>query len=446
MAVKPLYTGGNAYNIGYEFILNRAAYDPRYAEVARRDTVKDIKARTTTINEYKASLNAKKSAQKQNQTVITALIQQIADLDSNGDGIVNAGGNQNTLNQKNASYKVLAQNKVTIQTSIKSLETSIAIAEANQSNQSLLLAKLDTITGVTSNVLIKGGTTTSTNPTSTAGQADVITKYTYNVPMMKSAYFATNGLQSRLTDAGVNTPAPLRDAQVDAFQNNGTRGAIQMNAETAKYLKEKHAATKGKIVDPNAYGFAFHYNPTSVGLSYGTLSDVSPELLQYGEGTKFNPITPLGDSKISFTLYLNRIDDLSYITSEGLLQMREKTGGPVRTFDSTDLYPVKVLPDTLKEIYKKGTMYDIEFIFKAVHGGSNTYTSALRGNTSDIGWVAGIAVECHLGNNLRFLGRIDGLGVNHFQFNERMVPTLSTVTIQVSRFYDIPLGDLKRKQ
>ena len=89
-------------------------------------------------------------------------------------------------------------------------------------------------------------------------------------------------------------------------------------------------------------------------------------------------------------------------------------------------------------------MYDLEFLFRAVHSGSNDYVSALRGKTSDIGWIAGIAVECHLGKNLRFLGRIDGLSVNHFQFNERMVPTLTTVGITVSRFYDIPAADLKR--
>ena len=445
-SIQPTFFGLTTNNIGYTSILTRAINDPRYAETQRRTTVADIQKRVKTATELKKDLDTAVKAQKANQKAITKSAQEIADLDSNSDGIVNAGGNQNTLNAKIAASKVLDQKKVTLQKSITSLEKEIISADRTLTNQSLLLAKLDSITGVTSNVLIKGGPTTNTDNTSANGQADVIVGYVYNIPMMKSAYFSNAGLQSRLTDAGINTPAPMLDAQKDAFKGNGTRGAIQMNAETAKYLKEKHNSIKGKKKDSNAYGFAFHYNPTAVGLSYGTLSDVAPELLQYGEGTKFNPITPLGDSKISFTLYLNRVDDLSYITPDGLLQMREKAGGTVRTFNSTDLYPVPVDTQTLKEIYRKGTMYDLEFLFKAVHSGSNDYTSALRGKTSDIGWIAGIAVECHLGGNLRFLGRIDGLSVNHFQFTERMVPTLTTVTVTVSRFYDIPSASLNRKK
>jgi hypothetical protein len=442
--VAPLFSGLSSNNIGYVAIINRAITDPRYAETQRRTTVKDIQAKVKTAAELKKDLDAAVKAQKANQKEITKEAQAIANVDSNADGVVNAGGNQNALNAKIAAFKVLEQKKATLQKSITSLEKQVISADRNLSNQSLLLAKLDSITGVTSDVLIKGGTGNGTNPPSTAGGAQVIGGYVYNIPMMRSAYFASNGLQSRLTDAGVNTPAALSNAQTDAFNDNATRGAIQMNAETAKYLKEKIPNKKGQKRDPNAYGFAFHYNPTAVQMSYGTLSDVSPELLQYGEGTKFNPITPLGDSKISFTLYLNRIDDLSYITEEGLLQMPLKKGDKPTVFESTDLYPVKVLPETLKEIYKKGTMYDLEFLFRAVHSGSNDYVSALRGKTSDIGWIAGIAVECHLGKNLRFLGRIDGLSVNHFQFNERMVPTLTTVGITVSRFYDIPAADLKR--
>jgi hypothetical protein len=442
--VVPLFFGNEAFRVTWTKITNRAITDPRYAETQRREAIKSQATAVKTAAELKKDLDAAVKAQKANQKEITKEAQAIANVDSNADGIVNAGGNQNALNAKIAAFKVLEQKKATLQKSITGLEKQIISADRNVTNQSLLLAKLDSITGVTSPVLITGGTGNGSNPPSTAGGAQALLGYVYNVPMMKSAYFASNGLQSRLTDAGVNTPAPMLDAQKDAFYSNGTRGAIQMNAETAKYLKEKIPNKKGQKRDPNAYGFAFHYNPTAVQMSYGTLSDVSPELLQYGEGTKFNPITPLGDSKISFTLYLNRIDDLSYITKEGLLQMPEKKGGSVRTFASTDLYPVPVDAVTLKEIWTKGTMYDLEFLFKSVHSGSNDYVSALRGKTSDIGWIAGIAVECHLGRNLRFLGRIDGLSVNHFQFNERMVPTLTTVGITVSRFYDIPSADLKR--
>ncbi len=235
----------------------------------------------------------------------------------------------------------------------------------------------------------------------------------------------------------------MTNAQNDAFKQPGTRGAIQMNADTAKYLKQKFTKTKGQTQDPNAYGFSFHYNPTAISMSYGQMQDVSPELLQGGEGLKFNPITPLGVGGFSFELYLNRIDDLNYLQSDGTLSMQgSKKASDTQmipiSFSDTDLYPTPVSLNERKTIYRKGTMYDLEYLFRAVHGGSNDYTSLLRGRTSDIGWIAGVAVEFHLGDNLRFLGRINGVTVNHVLFNERMVPMLSVIRVEASRFYDIP--------
>jgi hypothetical protein len=81
-------------------------------------------------------------------------------------------------------------------------------------------------------------------------------------------------------------------------------------------------------------------------------------------------------------------------------------------------------------------MYDLEYLFKAVNGPGGDYKSILRGQTSDVGWLNGVAVEFHLGKNLRYLCRINSISVNHAIFNERMVPTLTTVNISASRYYD----------
>jgi hypothetical protein len=88
-------------------------------------------------------------------------------------------------------------------------------------------------------------------------------------------------------------------------------------------------------------------------------------------------------------------------------------------------------------------MYDLEYLFRALHGGQNDYNSIMRGKTSDIGWIARVPVEVHLGDGLRYLLSLNSIGVNHILFNDRMVPMLTVITISGSRFFDMPLPKKK---
>jgi hypothetical protein len=266
-----------------------------------------------------------------------------------------------------------------------------------------------------------------------AGPATPRTTWKYNAPMLKQSYFSAASvapsLQTSLTTLKGTTPENFKDALTSAFKLKGTRGVIQMSADTAAYYKKQ---SKDKKTSLQPYGFRFHYNPTSISLNYGQMGGQSPELLMSGRD-QYNPLLPLeGGSGLQFDLYLNRIEDMNYVTASGNLQSANG-----KTFVSTDLYSENVSVEDIKEIYNKGTMYDLEYLFKAVHGDWGTYKSALRGQTADIGWLNGVAVEFHLGNNMRYLCRINSVAVNHAIFNERMVPTLTTLHISASRFYDI---------
>jgi len=268
------------------------------------------------------------------------------------------------------------------------------------------------------------------------GPATPRTTWLYNAPMIQHAYFNARSvapsLQTSLTDLKGTTPEKFQDALTSAFKLKGTRGVIQMSSDTAAYYKKQ---SKDKKTSLKAYGFRFHYNPTSISMNYGQMGGQSPELLMSGRD-QYNPLLPLeGGSGLQFDLYLNRIEDMNYVQKDGTLKSANG-----KTFSSTDLYSETVLTDDIKEIYNKGTMYDLEYLFKAVHGNWGSYQSALRGWTSDIGWLNGVAVEFHLGNNMRYLCRINSVAVNHAIFNERMVPTLSTLHITASRFYDIKVS------
>jgi hypothetical protein len=275
--------------------------------------------------------------------------------------------------------------------------------------------------------------TTPPGPGPGAGPAAPRTTWLYNAPMIQHAYFNARSvapsLQTSLTSFKGTSPEKFADALSSAFNLKGTRGVIQMSADTASYYKKQSKDKKTSLVP---YGFRFHYNPTSISMNYGQMGGQSPELLMSGRD-QYNPLLPLeGGSGIQFDLYLNRIEDMNYVQNDGTLKSANG-----KTFTSTDLYSEDVTTKDLKEIYTKGTMYDLEYLFKAVHGDWGTYKSALRGQTSDIGWLNGVAVEFHLGKNMRYLCRINSVAVNHAIFNDRMVPTLTTLHISASRFYDL---------
>lgn len=288
---------------------------------------------------------------------------------------------------------------------------------------------------------VKAGTTSSTASTTVTNAANFARKeYTYNIPLIKNAQFAgggEHGLSLALQDSAGQQlmPSKVKDG-LAAFNNFGnSKGIIQMSAETAYYLGKEQGKKgyKGKKSKP--YGFKFHYNPNSIGMSYGTMTDMSPELLMSGRD-KINPIIPPGTGGFGFELMLNRLEDLSYINQDGTL--KNPDGGVADIQDrSTELWGQSVGADTLKEIWNKGTMYDLDFLFRALHGGQGDYMSSLRGKTSDQGWLNGAAVEFHLGSNLRYLGRITSIDITHGVFNSRMVPLISYVSIKAARFYDL---------
>ena len=92
--------------------------------------------------------------------------------------------------------------------------------------------------------------------------------------------------------------------------------------------------------------------------------------------------------------------------------------------------------EDLKEIYEKGTMYDLEYLFKTINGPAATFTNKYGIQTADRSYMRLAILELHLGNSMRYRGRITDLEVNHTIFNSRMIPLFSTVRISLARIND----------
>lgn len=256
--------------------------------------------------------------------------------------------------------------------------------------------------------------------------------YTYNAPMVQSAYFRDNAPQGTTSSSSVSGPGNYPDAK-NAFgtASETAKGTIQMSRkfqDTTQFYNKKETSNR----DLTMYGFKFLYNPNEVSMGWGIAEGFNPEVLQSGADGGFGVIgAGLFQSTVEFTLLLNRLGDMSYLDSNGLIS------------PAINPYPGNFnTAEDLQMIYKKGTMYDLEYLFRTINGPNAIYDSGLNGKTADRGYLTGSQVELHLGDGLRYSVRIGSISINHTLFNDRMVPLVSNVQLSCHRYYDIPVeGD-----
>ena len=255
--------------------------------------------------------------------------------------------------------------------------------------------------------------------------------YYYNAPMINTNYLSISGPQQSSRDRSIGAPVDLLSA-TDSWKEDymSARGVIQMDS-TQVFNNANYANKDTGNYDGNLYGFKFLYNPSEVNMTWAVAEGMNWEGIQAGLDPGTAPTSALNNSTISFSLLLNRIHDMGYLDSNGL-----KAG-------VTNPYPeFRVPPGTdrnkeLALIYEKGTMYDLEYLFKSIAGLNATFNTAFNDVSADVGWLYGFQVELHLGSKLRYKVRLTGLDVTHQMFNDKMVPILSQVNLSFARFPNI---------
>lgn len=268
-------------------------------------------------------------------------------------------------------------------------------------------------------------------PTNYAGIA-----YQYNIPMLKTAYLSPFGPQARsLGDKKLIAAPDYTNGRLAWNGVTASRGTIQMSkmfAENALTADEKANAKKAGIkINTTPYGFRFLYNPTDVSMAWGIVDAFSPQYAASGANGMTGVAAGLMKGTISFTLLLNRVNDMSILYPDGSY---------VQDIYEELKYPKDPPQKETQMIYERGTMYDIEYLFRAMSGFYADYESGLNGTTADKGWLQPIPMELHLGAGLRYLVRVSSLDLKHMMFNERMVPILTTVNIVCTRYYDTKTG------
>lgn len=251
----------------------------------------------------------------------------------------------------------------------------------------------------------------------------------YNASAVKEAYFSTKRGFTEKLQYSANSPVQVTEASQLWATSAASKGMIVTSEQVLKaWSTGSNAAQSSDYFDRSNYGFLFQYNPGTVSMSYFTSPNVDVTMITSGT-EMFNLAGVSGaQGSINFQIIINRIFDMQYYTEAGTLK---------QGFIAQDLYPKPPAPEDLKNLYNKGTMYDIEYLLRTLMG--TTMSSYLRGEkTADMGWLPAIPVELHLGKSLRYLGTVNSLNINHIIFNDRMVPLFTTVDIAFARLPDYP--------
>lgn len=316
---------------------------------------------------------------------------------------------------------------------------------------------------------------------SLSGIGDDTKPVIYNLPAVKEMYFRSDDLQNFKVNNG-NLSQKVSEANKLWNDSKSYKGMIQSYIVPAKLNTNgqwwsPNSGTNGlegnnKRVNVRRYGFQFQYNPSTVTMSYAGAPQVDIGLQT--SGTDKVPLigSSVTSSTVTFNLLINRMNDFKYLDSliygtskskynqafvplKGKVKVSNLSSLFGEVYSHTGNHPVlpqyegsaaevTSINDELIQIRELGTMYDIEYLLRTLLG--YQLKSSLRNVfTSDIGYLGAYPVELHLGNNLRYLGIIDGFNVSHTIFNQNMVPVFSNVAITFSRLPDFakPFNEVK---
>jgi hypothetical protein len=189
-------------------------------------------------------------------------------------------------------------------------------------------------------------------------------------------------------------------ATVRELQKANQRGFIYQDLDAA--LSSPGSSTP--------WGFQFMYNPTT--FSHSNAADTSVDW------TNTLDVSSLltGSQSITFTLFLNRVIDMSAL----------------RTSNYASKYATALSAADVAGIKARGTEYDLEFLYRTINGNPELGPT-MDTATSDFGFLAGVPIWLRLHDNMRYKVALSNISVNHIMFSDKLVPVLTEVGLTFMR-------------
>lgn len=214
---------------------------------------------------------------------------------------------------------------------------------------------------------------------------------------------------------------------------------------SAKVVTDASGKTLGTVeyktteADTN-WGFQFLWNPESITTTMTRNSSVIPSNLD-----KYAALNGLFTAMeaMQFTITIDRVNDFAcakalYSNGGTNFEQFYRNGYPG---DTSEGFNVK-----FKELMHRGTLADIEYIYRTINGsgqGGQKWLNGLGQETAELGFLSPTAIAVRFGPNpdsLSYIGWVETINVSHNRFTEDMIPIHSDVTVQFNAFSRVSLN------
>jgi hypothetical protein len=176
------------------------------------------------------------------------------------------------------------------------------------------------------------------------------------------------------------------------------------------------------------WGFQFLWNPEAIGNSLSRNANFTPSAVD--KTAKFASIFTSMEA-VSFSIVIDRVNDFACIKSSS------DYANIANTYYRGNGYPgnPEDIVEQLRDLSKRGTMADIEYIFRMINGeGTNgsVWKNPLGRQTADLGFLSPSVIAVQFGPNkdsLSYVGYVEGITISHNKFTEDMIPIHSEVNV-----------------
>jgi hypothetical protein len=218
---------------------------------------------------------------------------------------------------------------------------------------------------------------------------------------------------------------------ITAFAEDGSTTTLGAKADSSTKAKSGVSSDATKLAESlNNYGFQFLWNPTTISSSVMRNMEITPS-----NADRLKAVSGAfpGQETVSFNIVLDRINDFACLRrndNPASLSDYYRTGYPS---SSDDPFSVKI-----KELLNRGTMADLEYLFKAINGDSTAWSSLLGKKTANIGFLMptllGLVLGPDVTQSLSYVGWLTGITMQHEIFTQDMIPLRTTVSINMECF------------
>lgn len=242
------------------------------------------------------------------------------------------------------------------------------------------------------------------------------------------------------------------------------------NVKRDKRKKKKKDKTLNSFFPGGVrYGYRFMYNPSVLTFGIGLTRGVNTSYMLSGNATAMPSGVSATGSSIGLSFPISRIDDLALlrpITGKSAWDLIQQESTIISDFTTDQIIAMygkgsfgsditipgidsdrvmsTVTKSDLDSIAARGTMYDIDFMFRTSLG--RQWLTLYRGWTADTGIAFSIPLILYLSSTMIYRVRLTSIGFTHKMFTPDMIPTYTEVTLGFERIPDVQNYSLDPKE